>query len=323
MAGHRVSVALCTFNGARYLETQLESIRRQTFQVDEIVVGDDGSADATLAILSEARRDFPQLLILPSIPRAGVTANFERTIAATAGEFVFLCDQDDVWHPDRVAASLDLFLAHPDVDLVHSDAQLINGDGQELPGSLLDRLGADLSIRSALARGDAFDTLMRRNLVTGATVALRRRLLETAMPFPGAWLHDEWLAILAADRGTSRMLDRALISYRLHGGNEVGAQRITTSVRVSRLLEDRGARNRRLLARARQLADRLPAQPHGESARAKLRHEEARSSYPRARIRRIAPLLREWRTGRYERYGRGVEDVLRDLVQPATAKSAS
>ena len=319
MARHRVSVALCTFNGAEYLEAQLSSIRRQTLQVDEIVVGDDGSVDATLAILENARGDLPQLRVLPSVPRAGVTANFERTIRATVGEFVFLCDQDDVWHPDRVAASLDLFLAQSNVDLVHSDARLIDGKGKTQSGSLLDRLGVDQRTRTALIRGDSFDTLIRRNLVTGATVAFRRRLVDQAMPFPASWLHDEWLAIIAADRGASRLLNLAVIDYRLHGANEVGAQKVTTSVRISRLLDDRDTRNSRLLARARELADRLPAKPHGESAQAKLAHEEARSAYPRARIRRLAPVLNEWRTRRYDRYGRGAKDVLRDLVQPAKA----
>jgi hypothetical protein len=212
---------------------------------------------------------------------------------------------------------LQAFSDNTAIDLVHSDARLIDGHGLVLSGTLLDRLRVGGEARAALAGGASFAPLMRRNLVTGATVAIRSSLLERALPFPTSWLHDEWLAAIAASSRGTRLIDRALIDYRLHEDNEVGAERITAAVRLSRLTSDRSARNARLLARARDLAERLPDGSSKNIAQAKLQHETVRSGYPAGRLRRAPAVVRELATGRYSRFGRGVEDVVRDLVQPA------
>lgn len=317
MTRPRISVALCTYNGAAYLGEQLASIGAQTVRPDEIVVGDDGSTDDTSEMLARAMTILPQLRLLPVGDHDGVRANFERTIADTKGDVVFLSDQDDVWHPERIAQTLLVFAADPAIELVHSNARLIDGTGASNGDSLLDRLGVDHATRTLLKDGEAFDTMLRRNVVTGATVAVRRSLVERSLPFPTSWLHDEWLAIMAASQGTGRLLDTDLIDYRLHGGNEVGAQRMTLTVRLSRLTEGRTSRNARLLSRARALHDRLPSGPERDAVADKVTHEEIRSSYPAPRIARIPAILRESRTGRYSRFGRGVDDLVRDLLQPA------
>ena len=317
MTARRTSVALCTFNGADFLQAQLASIAGQSVQVDEVVIGDDGSSDGTAAVLEDARRILPQLRVLPATDHLGVAGNFERTMAATAGDVIFLSDQDDIWHPDRVSAALAVFSRNPDVELLHSDARVIDGSGELLKGTLLSRLGVDDATRAALVEGAAFAPLLQRNLVTGATVAVRRRLLDDALPFPGSWLHDEWLAVLAASHRGTRLVESALIDYRLHGSNEIGAERITLAVRLSRLRADRVPRNARLLARAGDLVARLPEGPARDLARAKLQHETIRSAYPIGRLRRGPAVLREWGAGRYTRFGGGIQDVVRDLVQPA------
>lgn len=316
----RVSVALCTFQGERYLAEQLDSIASQDVPVDEVVVSDDGSTDATLEVLAEAAQRHPGLhmRVLPALPqRLGVTRNFERAIGETAGDIVLLSDQDDVWHPDRVSSTLAALDAEPQVSLVHSDAVLIDADGRELPGTLLDRLGVRPAVREALQSGHAIDELLKRNLVTGATTGFRRSVLATALPFPPAWLHDEWLAIVAAEHGGLRLLPRQLMDYRLHGDNQIGAEETTLSLRLARLTAPRGPRNSRLLDRSRQLVERFPSGSFAAVARDKLGHEEARSAYPARRIRRVGAIWRELRTGRYRRFGGGSQDVLRDLVQPA------
>jgi len=317
MAGPRLSVALCTYNGGAYLLEQLTSIAEQEVAVDEIVVADDGSTDFTLDLLDRARESIPALRILPPTDHLGVTRNFERAISATTGDIIFLADQDDRWHADRTAVAVAALKADPQALLIHSDAAIVDAQGRATGDSLLDRLRVDAASRRELTAGHAFDLLMRRNLVTGATVAFRRRLLEIALPFPDAWLHDEWLAVIAASTGGTRLLQAKPVDYRMHGANEVGAARLTWGARWSRLTAPRAERNARLLARARQLEARLPAGRPNELASEKVRHEEVRSSYPVARVARVPAVLREFRTGRYARYGRALDDALRDLVQPA------
>ena len=301
MVGRRISVALCTFDGADFLEEQLASIAAQTIPVDEIVVADDGSTDGTLALLAAAAVRIPGLRVLPPTTHLGVTKNFERAVEATTGDVILLSDQDDRWHRDRVAAAIAVFDADPTVLLVHSDARLIDAHGQPLAGSLLDRLRIDAATRTELEHGRALAPLLQRNVVTGATVAFRRELLARALPLPDTWLHDEWLAVMAAVDRSTRLVPEELIDYRLHGANEVGATRVTLAVRMSRLTAPRRERNARLLARARALAERLSPGPAADEAEAKVAHEEARSAYPAIRIARLGAVLREARTGRYRR----------------------
>ncbi len=319
-----VSVALCTRNGAAYVAEQVRSILTQSPAPVELVVGDDASSDDTLEIVERTVAESGSgvaLRILRHDPPLGVVGNFAATIAATRGDLVALSDQDDVWASGKLAALTARFAADPDLLLVHSDARLVDGSGAPLGIALLDALEATRGERAGLERGDAFAVLLRRNLVTGATVVFRRRLLEAAAPFPADWVHDEWLAVLAAALGTLRLHPAPLIDYRQHGANEIGARKPTTADRMARLREEREERAARLVRRSQALVDRLervgapPARV--AAARAKLAHETARSRLPRARFARVPGILAGAVSGRYSRYSRGAIDILRDLAQPA------
>ena len=121
------------------------------------------------------------------------------------------------------------------------------------------------------------------------------------------------------------VLEETLIDYRQHGTNQIGVAKLSVEGKFRRMLEPGRARNRRLLTRATALLDRfekLGGQvPEHQMAivRAKLEHEQVRSSLPPSRIARILPVLRELRTGRYTTFGRGPSDAARDLFQPLKA----
>lgn len=319
-----VSVALCTYNGQRFIEAQIDSILSQSVLPDELVVSDDASKDNTLALI-RARVDAfgdgaPRLTILENRSALGVTANFEKAILATSGDLIILSDQDDVWAPDRVELTVRAF-ADPDVMLVHGDAHLIDANGDRLPSSLFDSYGVDAETRELLASRRAFELLLRRNLITGATAAIRRSVAEQAAPFPASWVHDEWLAIVAAATGSIVPLENELIGYRQHGNNEIGAVQLTLRSKIRKLTEPGSDRNRRILERAVALAERYPELASSTPDRLALvelkrQHEVVRSGLRRSRFSRIGPVLREARTGRYSQFGGGLQDIVRDLVQP-------
>ena len=323
----RVSVALGTHNGARYLGEQLDSILRQTHPVAEIVLSDDASTDGTVELAERAVAErratdaaTPALVVLRNPVALGVTANFEQAIGATSGDLIALSDQDDVWHPDRVARAVAAFTARPGVDLVAAEARLVDDGGAPLGASLFETLGVDAGVRDRLAAAP-FEELLKRNVVTGATAMFTSRLARRAAPFPSGWVHDEWLAVVASMTGGIAVIPDAVIDYRQHGGNQIGVTRLGAGGRLARLREPRTARNARLLTRAQELAERVPELGGGDSrveaeAAAKLAHEVMRQGIPASRLRRIGPVWREWRTGAYARYGLGAQDVLRDLVQP-------
>jgi glycosyltransferase involved in cell wall biosynthesis len=320
-----ISVALCTHNGARYVREQVESILRQSRPADEIVLSDDASTDGTVEIVIAAVESWPAprpvLTVLRNSPALGVVANFEQATAACTGDLIALCDQDDVWHDDKLVRFDELFAAQPALPLAHSDAALVTGDLVPLPDSLLVSLEATARERSELVDGRSYAAFLRRNLVTGATAVFRASLLGPARPFPAEWVHDEWLAVIAAALDRTHLIADELVDYRQHGGNQIGAVKPTLRYKIGKLLEPRTDRNERLVERARVLVDRLEALPVAparlELARRKLAHERFRNGLPRVRVLRLPGVAAAVLAGRYGRYSRGIPDAVRDLVQPA------
>jgi glycosyltransferase involved in cell wall biosynthesis len=324
-----VSVALCTHNGARFVEEQLESILGQTVPVREIVLSDDASTDDTVDRARRTVGDRVPLIVLRNDPPLGVTANFEQAIRATTGDVVVLSDQDDRWRADRVERGLARLHARADAELCFSDARLVGPGGDPLGGSLIERLQPTTAERAALADGDLFDALVRRNLVTGATVLFRRTLLDAARPFPREWVHDEWLAIVAAATSSAVFEPDTLVDYRLHEANVIGMRAPTLGVKVRRVLEGDGGRTAGLARRAEILGERLAALPDRPSfdrvrrtrvtttATEKARTEDRRAGLAPARWRRVVPVLRLLVEGAYERYtSQGKFEAIRDMLQP-------
>jgi glycosyltransferase involved in cell wall biosynthesis len=324
-----VSVALCTHNGAAFVEEQVASILHQRPAPLELIVGDDASTDDTVELIERsyrAARDADPavtttLKVIRRVPALGVIRNVEATISACSGDLIALSDQDDVWHEGRLAALAAAFADDPDLLLIHSDAQLIDEEGRPLGYTLLDALGASATERELLARGNALPVLLRRSLVTGATVMFSSRLRELAIPFPADWVHDEWLAVIAASVGRARLLPRQLTDYRQHAANQIGARRVTMADRWYKLREPRAARAAWLVRRTTALSDRGRALGVSDRIQAKLdgkaAHEMARGNLPRVHVLRVPGVVAGAISGRYARYSRGAIDVLRDLVQPA------
>lgn len=332
-----ISVALATFNGERFVVEQVRSILTQSVAPTELVVADDGSTDATLDVVRATHAEHGGAVVLrildspTSTDRAvplggtvplGVAENFARALAACSGELIALSDQDDVWHPNRLERAVASFERRPELLLQHSDAELVAGDGTPLGVGLLQALWVSDAERREIAAGRAFEANLRRNLVTGATVMFRASLLDRALPVPASWVHDEWLAIIAAALGDVELLDERLIDYRQHGGNQIGATRPTLRYRIGRMLEERGDRYERLARRAEALAARLKTLPVDPArlaaARDRARFDRVRAGLPRRRLARLGPVLREHRAGSYRRLSsQGALDVLRDVLQPA------
>lgn len=325
-----MSVALCTHNGERFIEDQLLSILAQSTPPLEIVLSDDASTDATVELARNTVKSYldghpdcvTRLRVMENLQALGVVKNFEQAILACESELIALSDQDDVWAIDKLERAAAVFASRPNLLLLHTDARLIGEAGDVLPGSLLMALEVGERAQRDIHNGLAFELLMQRNLVTGATVIIRRRLVELATPFPASWVHDEWLAILAATVGEVDLVPELLIDYRQHGANQIGVRKLSFFSKLRRLLEPGAKRNIRLLERALTLVTRLIemgdaiAVERLEAARRGLLHEQARSALAIGRAGRIVPIVRELLTGRYSEFGRGIFDAIRDLLQP-------
>lgn len=319
-----VSVALCTYNGAAFLQEQLDSIAAQTRLPDELVIGDDRSSDATLALVERFRVHAPfPVRVLARTVNLGTSANFSETLRATDADLVFLSDQDDRWSPHKVAHMVAEFERRPDLLVLHTNARLVDASGQPLGMDLFTAYEVSAEELQRIAGGRAFDALIRRNVATGATMAVRQRLLRIALPAPSEWVHDEWLAIIASALGPGAVgvLDEALIDYRQHERNQIGARKLGLREKVARAFRARGTFYDEQLRRATLLRAKIDAidppvaRDVVERLDEKLGHLRFRATLPRNRLRRVAPVLAELGAGRYARYSTGLRSVVRDLFE--------
>jgi glycosyltransferase involved in cell wall biosynthesis len=319
----KVSVVVATYNGAEFLARQLESILAQTRAPSEIILSDDGSSDSTLDIARKFQNATPRKggatwKILSRKKPLGVAGNFASALVAATGDLVAFADQDDIWEVNKLETLIPHF-DNPRTLLVHSDARLIDAKEHEM-GSLMRALRVTVRERTALHGGRALDALLRRNLVTGATMVIRRSLLETALPIPAGWIHDEWLALIAALQGGVVFDERPLVRYRQHGANQIGASRLNAADAGERLREKRSTFFARKASRNRALVDLVALnRPRLRSREknalmGKLQHDQWRSELPEAPLGRVLPVLVRWLSGHYSRYARGHLDVGRDLV---------
>jgi glycosyltransferase involved in cell wall biosynthesis len=319
----RVSVVLGTFNGEPFVGQQLASVLAQSRGADEIVVSDDASADGCVDRLRGLLDGFAgDVQIHVNAATLGVTRNFERAMRLATGDICFLCDQDDVWRSDKVQRMVAAFEREPGLMLLHSDARIIDAAGTPMGKTLLRALRISRRDLASYDSGQALCVLLRRNIVTGATVAVRRRLLEWALPVPDGYWHDEWLALIAAALGAIKRIPEPLIDYRIHPGNQAGLRAVTPAARIGAATSGRGdfhaIRARKLdalLERLRSLGSRVQS---GQLClvEACRDHWRVRANLPQRRTQRVASILAEWGGGRYGRFSNGWRGVLRDLVEP-------
>jgi glycosyltransferase involved in cell wall biosynthesis len=219
----RVSIAMCTYNGSRFLNQQLQSIAAQTLPPCELVICDDGSTDSTSHIV----KSFAQAVAFPvrfirNEATLGSTRNFEKAIRLCQGDTIALCDQDDVWQPGKLDTMASLLAAEPQVGGVFCNAGLIDESSRSLAGSLWHRSQVTPAIQAELNGADGAFLLLERRVVTGATLAFRANLVSQVTPIPSEWVHDAWIALIIAAVSRLRAIPEHLMSYRLHASQQVG-----------------------------------------------------------------------------------------------------
>lgn len=317
---HRVEVVLCTFNGAEFLPAQLQSIRNQSRPIDRLVISDDGSTDGTLAILRSLEAP-PRTVLHQNERRLGASANFGQALRQVNGDVVVLCDQDDIWYHNKVERLLFELDRHVEALLVHSDARIIDGTGVPSGKTLFAELSYSASDRTRWDRGEALAILVRQNVVTGATIAIRRDLLDYALPVPDGFWHDEWLALIAAAIGQIRRIDEPLIDYRIHDRNQIGLLKIRARERLRAMTSKRGDYHLKraqklevLLQRVRALGSRV-ATEHLRLIEQVSLHWRDRAHLPSRRLARVPVIWRQWSSGGYQRFSSGFRSALRDLVE--------
>ena len=221
-----VEVVLATYNGDWFLEQQLESLWHQQLKPSRLLIFDDGSSDSTTTILNDWQKRNPHWihLLKPLQRRLGPTAAFDHLLRESTAPYVALCDQDDIWHPDRLKTGI-AFLQHAEANspnerkqplLLHSNAELIDCNGNHCPGTLWSWHGCS-------NKPPGLVELAQHNTATGCTMLANQALLHHALPISeAAVLHDHWLALVARHNDGLLNCPQKLIAHRRHARNSSG-----------------------------------------------------------------------------------------------------
>ena len=231
-----ISIALCTYNGAQYLQQQLDSIAGQTLLPGELVACDDGSSDDTVAILKafSGKAPFPVHIHIND-SNLGVARNFEKCISLCAGELIALCDQDDAWKPDKLKTLAEALSNNPEAGFAFCDAELVNENLASLKRHLWDEKPNNFSLkeRQGFAHSGQLPHLLKKNMVTGACMMFRASLIPHIVPIPPFWIHDYWIATIAAAVGRRGIIvDEPLVLYRQHQNQQIGVLKGSTITRL-------------------------------------------------------------------------------------------
>jgi glycosyltransferase involved in cell wall biosynthesis len=201
----KISVAMATFNGEKYIKEQIDSILNQTLKINELIISDDGSTDNTINIIRNYNDNRIKLL---NGPHNGVKQNFANAINNTTGDIIFLSDQDDVWLNNKVEMIIKVFqnkncqcIVH-DCDVVSSQKVIID--------SFFDYRKSKSGITNNIIK----------NSYLGCCMAFTKNMIKYILPIPNTIeMHDQWIGIICEKHGKSIFLKEKLIHYRRHSDN--------------------------------------------------------------------------------------------------------
>jgi len=325
-----LSVALCTYNGERYLPEQLASIATQTHLPNEVVIVDDSSSDDSVELVCRWAESvsFP-VHIHQNTSNLGSTKSFEKAMSLCTGDVLVLSDQDDAWRSDRLAKTAAWFQINPTMDAVFCNADLIDEHSQPIGQRIWDMVEFDAEKQQKWQHGLGHELLFSGYIVTGATMALRRTVLPTLLPFPTHvqyLIHDAWISLVLALKGTIGFIDEPLIRYRQHSSQQVGFKadraNVTMQDRLNRSRAERMAPILQKATRFRQACELLDKLPDIDPKRLSPLHRMANHLDRRVRLPATRPLrfpfiLSELAKGNYQLFsGHWWKTAVGDLIEP-------
>ncbi len=202
----RVSVAMATYNGEKYIKEQIESILKNLKKDDELVISDDGSTDSTLDIINSFNDKRIKLI---KGPKKGIKQNFNNAIINTSGEYIFLSDQDDIWMNNKVDVVLNAF-SKDNCILIQHDAIIVDDKDNVLYESFAEHRKVKTGIIKNLIK----------NSYHGCCIAFKKELVKEITPIPDdIYLHDQWIGMIAEVNGKTKFINDKLMKYRRYDDN--------------------------------------------------------------------------------------------------------
>lgn len=315
-----ISIAMCTYNGEKFLQEQLDSFLAQTRLPDELVVCDDGSTDQTTEILENFKDVAPfPVRIFINEQRLQFWKNFEKAISLCQEDLIAFSDQDDFWLPEKLKVIAQVFLEYPAAGYVFHDAFIVD-EGMNLLGfSLWDNSHFAFNSTKHFYPGE-FTSYCLCQPILGATLTMSAKLRDYVLPIPNYWAHDTWIPFAGSLIMEVIALPKKLIKYRQHSNQCCGVA-INYWDRYRRAKKAGSSCFKNQIPHWKEALTRLSSdkrlgidQNILNQISDKIEHLEIRGRMNGSIIKRIPVIVKEIINKRYHKYSNGWKSVIRDLL---------
>lgn len=224
-----ISVAMTTFNGEKYIEKQIESIIHQSLPVDEIIVCDDGSTDHTVELLKKY-----DVTLIQNFQNLGYKLNFKQAMEKCNGDYIFLCDQDDIWEKDKVKDMMQIMESHKNIHVLASSFTYIDGQNQMILTTLNKGYSNNNLYNKEVAKNDLVSVLTNEfiygNYFQGCALVMDKQTRDFVVHhFDDRLPHDWIISLYASIDGGMYFYNKSEFKYRIHSDNSIGVSTLNQS----------------------------------------------------------------------------------------------
>ena len=225
----KISLVLSAYNGAKHIVDQLDSLRSQTIAFDEVLICDDASTDATAAIVRDYIHSYGlgNWKLAVNKTNKGWKRNFHGLLRNATGDYIFLCDQDDIWLPNKVCEMVDLMESHSDIDVLACDVEPFYEDGSKKVPNVGN--GSNTGALVSHSLNDKAVYILR----PGCAYCVRNSFVrEVESYWDDSWPHDAILWLTAEVKGSLALYDKQLVKFRRHCGNASARSKMNREARI-------------------------------------------------------------------------------------------
>ena len=320
----KISIALCTFNGEKFLGEQLASYESQIRPPDELVVCDDVSTDNTKEILRSfaVRAPFPVRLVFNE-HNLGLVKNFEKAISLCEGDVICLSDQDDVWNSDKLLLVEQSFLSADDIGMVYADADVVTENLLSTGTTMWQCINFNRRKQRKFRENEAIDCLLKDGCVLGSSMAFRRKYIDQILPIPLDiyFVHDNWIALIVAAVSRIYIIEKPLMKYRQHSNQSSSGVRPHSRANLSQAWTASKSSNtyESVIRQIDILQSRIASEQVSLYMKQKItsarQHLELRSHLPKNILRRIMQVIPEYSRGNYRSFSNGIRSAMKDIYR--------
>ena len=319
----KISIAICTYNGEKFLQEQLDSFAMQTRLPDEVIVCDDCSKDSTREILTAFAEsaEFPVKLYFNE-QNLGYLRNFTKAIKLCTGDVIVLSDQDDVWRADKLELMEVEFAKSEKVGMVYADAEIVDELLRPISSTMWQQSGFSNEKQELFTHGKAFDLLLTDGYVYGSSMAFRAVYRDLILPFPEntLFIHDNWIALMISAVAQVALIKEYLIKYRQHQSQSIGIRveknsKLNNLVKSGRRINEYdGTINQLEIAEEKLNESNYSVEEVMSKISLAKKHVLVRANLPNSVVLRLFKVGRELIAGNYHRYYNGFGSAIKDLL---------